>query len=156
MELNQAVDVDLSKNLALDLCRVIETAAKEQHDRRTPPEVAAAVGMDNQYIDKALTDLDHIYVIDKVNELLAYLQKQQPIESRLFRILLRHTFASKQVVFRYKLSKHLFDRCISHIKRRFIKAGGVPGDPVGPLSSHSISEPATQLTLNTFHSAGTS
>ena len=27
---------------------------------------------------------------------------------------------------------------------------------MGPLASHSISEPATQLTLNTFHTAGTS
>jgi len=42
------------------------------------------------------------------------------------------------------------------VESKFIGSLGVPGEPVGPLGSHSISEPATQLTLNTFHTAGTS
>jgi len=47
-------------------------------------------------------------------------------------------------------------KIIRIIRKKFIESNGVPGEPVGPLASHSISEPATQLTLNTFHTAGTS
>ena len=35
-----------------------------------------------------------------------------------------------------------------------VSAGVNAGDPVGMLAAQSIGEPSTQMTLNTFHSAG--
>ena len=40
------------------------------------------------------------------------------------------------------------------IQRRVYMAEVAPGEAVGPLAAQSISEPLTQLTLNTFHMAG--
>ena len=41
------------------------------------------------------------------------------------------------------------------IRFRYIQSLTHPGEMVGPVSAQSIGEPTTQLTLNTFHSAGT-
>ncbi len=42
------------------------------------------------------------------------------------------------------------------IEQEFYKSKVVPGEMVGPLAAQSIGEPATQMTLNTFHYAGVS
>ena len=42
------------------------------------------------------------------------------------------------------------------IERQFYKSKVVPGEMVGPIAAQSIGEPATQMTLNTFHYAGVS
>ena len=39
---------------------------------------------------------------------------------------------------------------------QFEKALVEPGEMVGPIAAQSIGEPATQMTLNTFHFAGVS
>jgi DNA-directed RNA polymerase II subunit RPB1 len=47
---------------------------------------------------------------------------------------------------------------LTRIKKKIIDllhtVRNVPGEPVGIISAQSLGEPATQLTLNTFHSAG--
>jgi DNA-directed RNA polymerase II subunit RPB1 len=45
---------------------------------------------------------------------------------------------------------------IGEIKSRFDQAIANPGEMVGPIAAQSIGEPATQMTLNTFHNAGIS
>jgi DNA-directed RNA polymerase II subunit RPB1 len=49
----------------------------------------------------------------------------------------------------------MFDELLTEIRFRYIKSRVHPGEMVGTLSAQSIGEPTTQLTLNTFHSAGT-
>jgi DNA-directed RNA polymerase II subunit RPB1 len=49
----------------------------------------------------------------------------------------------------------MFDEVLTDIRYRYIKGRVHPGEMVGTLAAQSIGEPTTQLTLNTFHSAGT-
>ena len=57
--------------------------------------------------------------------------------------------------FNYWLSEEIFDEIINEIQFKYLRALVHPGEMVGPLAAQSIGEPTTQLTLNTFHSAGT-
>lgn len=54
------------------------------------------------------------------------------------------------------LNKVAFDWVLGEIESRFAKAAVNPGEMVGVLAAQSIGEPATQMTLNTFHFAGVS
>jgi len=45
---------------------------------------------------------------------------------------------------------------LGEIETRFQQAKAQPGEMVGPLAAQSLGEPATQMTLNTFHHAGVS
>jgi DNA-directed RNA polymerase II subunit RPB1 len=56
----------------------------------------------------------------------------------------------------YSITKSLYDQIITLIERQFYKSKIVPGEMVGPVAAQSIGEPATQMTLNTFHYAGVS
>uniref|UniRef100_T1GP50 DNA-directed RNA polymerase subunit n=1 Tax=Megaselia scalaris TaxID=36166 RepID=T1GP50_MEGSC len=50
----------------------------------------------------------------------------------------------------------LFQCLIREIESRFQQAQANPGEMVGALAAQSLGEPATQMTLNTFHFAGVS
>jgi DNA-directed RNA polymerase II subunit RPB1 len=55
-----------------------------------------------------------------------------------------------------RLTKAWFDEMLKDIHFRYMKSRVHPGEMVGTLAAQSVGEPTTQLTLNTFHSAGTS
>eukprot|EP00698_Gefionella_okellyi_P018051 TRINITY_DN5380_c0_g1_i1.p1 TRINITY_DN5380_c0_g1~~TRINITY_DN5380_c0_g1_i1.p1 ORF type:complete len:1783 (+),score=341.44 TRINITY_DN5380_c0_g1_i1:59-5407(+) len=74
----------------------------------------------------------------------------------LFNIHLRQMVASKRVLAEYRLSKRAFEWLLGEIETRFNQALCQPGEMVGPIAAQSIGEPATQMTLNTFHYAGVS
>ena len=52
------------------------------------------------------------------------------------------------------VGKKAFTQELEKTVKTFIKNQASPGDMVGVLAAQSIGEPATQLTLNSFHSAG--
>lgn len=54
------------------------------------------------------------------------------------------------------MSKEALDYVLGELQDRFLKAAVAPGEMVGVLAAQSIGEPATQMTLNTFHFAGVS
>ena len=56
----------------------------------------------------------------------------------------------------FKLSKQAFEWVLGEIDARFNQAVVAPGEMVGTIAAQSIGEPATQMTLNTFHYAGVS
>jgi DNA-directed RNA polymerase II subunit RPB1 len=72
----------------------------------------------------------------------------------LFKLVLYTQLSPKRCIQDHKLSKTDFDSLIKEIKRRYWRARVQPGTAVGVLAAQSIGEPVTQLTLNTFHSAG--
>ena len=74
----------------------------------------------------------------------------------LMNILLRSYLSSKRITEEYKLSDEAFDWLLGEIEARFQQAKVAPGEMVGPLAAQSLGEPATQMTLNTFHHAGVS
>ena len=116
--------------------------------------------------DGARSDLDPAYVIPKVREMLDNLvvvrgedslsQEAQFDATILFKALLRSRLCFKRLVQEYSLNKLAFDNIIGDINNRFSRALVSPGEMVGVLAAQSIGEPATQMTLNTFHFAGVS
>ena len=75
--------------------------------------------------------------------------------NRVFHCLLRFYLAPKKSIIIHRFSRALFDELMRDIRFRYMKAIVHPGEMVGALAAQSIGEPTTQLTLNTFHSAGT-
>lgn len=74
----------------------------------------------------------------------------------LFQCLIRSTLCTKYVSEDFRLSTEAFEWLIGEIETRFQQAQANPGEMVGALAAQSLGEPATQMTLNTFHFAGVS
>ncbi|CAO2828701.1 unnamed protein product [Amaranthus hypochondriacus] len=86
-----------------------------------------------------------------------FLSKEAQKNATLFfNILLRSTLASKRVLKEYKLNCEAFWWVIGEIESRFLQSLVTPGEMIGCVAAQSIGEPATQMTLNTFHYAGIS
>lgn len=112
------------------------------------------------------TDLDPRYALNAVNQLMDRLpvirgddelsREAQDNATLLFRCQLRARLAFKQLVVEHSLTKLAFDNIIGGIESRFLAAAVSPGEMVGVLAAQSIGEPATQMTLNTFHFTGVS
>lgn len=112
-------------------------------------------------------------VIPQVNDLLERLQvvrnndkpgspeekltkEAQENATLLFKAQLRSRLAFKRLVTENSLNKLAFQHALGEIENRFCRAAVNPGEMVGVLAAQSIGEPATQMTLNTFHFAGVS
>ena len=67
---------------------------------------------------------------------------------------LRTNLASKKLLQVDRLGKRGIDWVLGEVKQRFEKSLSQPGEMVGTIAAQSIGEPATQMTLNTFHFAG--
>ena len=121
----------------------------------------------------ARSNLDPNEVIPQVNELLDRLQvvrnndipgsleaalteEAQVNATLLFKAQLRSRLAFKRLVVENSLNKLAFQHALGEIENRFCRAAVNPGEMVGVLAAQSIGEPATQMTLNTFHFAGVS
>ena len=72
----------------------------------------------------------------------------------LFQCLLRSRLAARRVIEEFKLNRISFEWVLGEIETQFQKSIVHPGEMVGVVAAQSIGEPATQMTLNTFHYAG--
>ena len=119
-----------------------------------------------RYELKGKSDIDPSYVIEKVTELskrLVIVPGEDPLSKEaqynatiLFNILLKSNLASKTVICQHHFTKDSFDWLIREIEKLFNSAIGQAGEMIGGIAAQSIGEPATQMTLNTFHTAGNS
>jgi len=118
-------------------------------------------------IDKGQpSDLHPRTIITKIGDLLDRLTvvvgedplsvEAQNNATTLYRILVRSMLASKRVLKDFRLSEAALDWVIGEVETRFHTAQVNAGEMVGVLAAQSIGEPATQMTLNTFHFAGVS
>ena len=74
----------------------------------------------------------------------------------MVQILIRSKLSSHQVVNKYKMTMDELENVIHRILSEYDRIQSIPGESVGAISAQSIGEPATQMTLNTFHFAGVS
>uniref|UniRef100_A0A1I8H8Q8 DNA-directed RNA polymerase subunit n=1 Tax=Macrostomum lignano TaxID=282301 RepID=A0A1I8H8Q8_9PLAT len=74
----------------------------------------------------------------------------------LMACLIRSSLCCKKVIEEHRLSAEAFEWLLGEIESRFQLAHVHPGEMVGALAAQSLGEPATQMTLNTFHYAGVS
>ncbi|TXG59862.1 hypothetical protein EZV62_014435 [Acer yangbiense] len=107
--------------------------------------------------------MEVVEAIDKLQERLkvvpgddALSVEAQKNATLFFNILLRSTFASKRVLQEHRLTREAFEWLIGEIESRFLQSLVAPGEMIGCVAAQSIGEPATQMTLNTFHYAGVS
>lgn len=107
--------------------------------------------------------MEIVEAIDKLQERLKVVPGEDPLSveaqknaTLFFNILLRSTFASKRVLDEYRLTREAFEWVIGEIESRFLQSLVAPGEMIGCVAAQSIGEPATQMTLNTFHYAGVS
>lgn len=116
--------------------------------------------------DTARSDLHPAEVIPQVRQLLDTMvivrgdddlsTEAQLNATLLIKAQLRSRLAFKRLVFKSRLNKLAFAHVIGELESRFSRALVNPGEMVGVLAAQSIGEPATQMTLNTFHFAGVS
>ena len=119
-------------------------------------------GINNQ----SISDLHPSYVLLKKAELTEKLilvkgsdsisLEAQKNSTQVFSIILNYTLACKKIICVDRLSTKAFDFIIGEIENRFNQSIVKPGEMVGSVAAQSMGEPATQMTLNTFHFAGVS
>ncbi|KAK9370544.1 hypothetical protein V1509DRAFT_616123 [Lipomyces kononenkoae] len=112
------------------------------------------------------SDLTPVEVVEKVRELCdkaivvrgsdSIVQEIQDNATSLFQCLVRSRLACRRVLEEYRLNRVAFEWVVGQIEAQFARAVVAPGEMVGVIAAQSIGEPATQMTLNTFHYAGVS
>ncbi|KAL2180214.1 DNA-directed RNA polymerase II subunit RPB1 [Thermothelomyces heterothallicus CBS 202.75] len=148
-QINRRKLADDYMQLPLNVARIIETAKKlfkvddSQRSDLTPNDVIPAV--------RAL--LDRMVVV-RGDDIIS---KEADYNSTLlFKIQLRSRLAYKRLAVEQRINKLAFEHILGELENRWARSMVAPGEMVGVLAAQSIGEPATQMTLNTFHFAGVS
>ncbi|KAK7696052.1 DNA-directed RNA polymerase II subunit rpb1 [Cerrena zonata] len=138
-----------ARYLPVNLQRIVQNAVQIFHINRRKP-----------------SDLQPIHIIDSVRELCdrlivvhgddALTRESQSNTTLMFRMHLRATFSSRRVLEKYHLNREAFEWIMGEVEAKFNQSLAHPGEMCGTLAAQSIGEPATQMTLNTFHYAGES
>jgi len=68
--------------------------------------------------------------------------------------MIKFYFAPKQLIKKYRFNKSALTYMMNYMRSKYQQTRVDPGEMVGPLAAQSIGEISTQLTLNTFHTAG--
>ena len=128
----------------------------------------------NKYTDKKdIKKLEPLYVLSEIERILdsniinilcmtkkdkenkkSLKKKDDMLYKTLLTIFLYDYLNPKRCIYEYRLNKQQFDNIINNIVNDYRKSKVQPGEMVGIIAAQSIGEPATQMTLNTFHSAG--
>ncbi|EGS19223.1 uncharacterized protein CTHT_0058480 [Thermochaetoides thermophila DSM 1495] len=110
-----------------------------------------------------LTPKDVIPAVRALLERMVVVRGDDPISKEadynstiLFKILLRSRLAFKRLACEQRINKLAFEHILGELENRWARSMVNPGEMVGVLAAQSIGEPATQMTLNTFHFAGVS
>ncbi|KAF2017627.1 DNA-directed RNA polymerase II subunit RPB1 [Aaosphaeria arxii CBS 175.79] len=135
--------------LPLNIARMLETAqAKFKIDTNKPSNLQPI-----ETITRVRETLDKLVVIRGDDHLS---REAQDSATNLFKCQLRSKLAFKRLVKEYRLNRLALENVLGDLEDRFLRAAVAPGEMVGVLAAQSIGEPATQMTLNTFHFAGVS
>ncbi|CAO1637933.1 unnamed protein product [Parajaminaea phylloscopi] len=133
--------------LPINIARLILNAKQEfRVDSRRPSDLPPA-----EIVNGVRETLDRLVVVrgsDRIS------QEAQRNATLLLKIHLRAYLASKNVIEFLRLDRRSFEYVLAEVEDQFAKAVANPGEMCGTLAAQSIGEPATQMTLNTFHYAG--
>jgi len=96
------------------------------------------------------TDLTPKMVLDGLRKVM---DRTHP-HHKIWCALLRFHLAPHKLIIEERFTKDAFEVLMELIVVSHMKSWVQPGDQVGIVAAQSIGEPATQMTLNTFHQAG--
>ena len=140
---------DASVSLPVNLRRVVQNAQQ-------------LFGLDS----RKPSDLNPLDILDQVQEMSERLVivrgsdglslMAQANATMLFKMFLRSMLSVRRVIEEFYLNKEAFHWVLGEVESKFNLAVASPGEMCGTLAAQSIGEPATQMTLNTFHYAGVS
>jgi DNA-directed RNA polymerase II subunit RPB1 len=140
-------DPSTPRYLPVNLQRIVQNALQIFHiDRRKPSDLEPG------YIIDAVKELEKRLIVVRGDDVFG--REAQENATLMFRMHLRATFASRRVLEKFHLNREAFDWVLGEIESKFNQSIVNPGEMCGTLSAQSIGEPATQMTLNTFHYAG--
>ena len=106
---------------------------------------------------EVLSNVSPTYILDN-----NYILKEKLIvtdhfkNNKVIHILIDIHLHPKILINKYRIQKSEYEEIINTIKDLYEKSKVSPGEMVGAIAAQSIGEPATQMTLNTFHYAGVS
>jgi len=110
-----------------------------------------------------LSPKDIVFELRSILERLIVVRGSDPISTAaqenatlLFKIHLRSFLSTRNVIEYLRLNREAFFWVLGEIEQQFARSVVNPGEMCGTLAAQSIGEPATQMTLNTFHYAGVS
>jgi DNA-directed RNA polymerase II subunit RPB1 len=151
------------------MLREVNVKKKDEEMMQLPMNVVRIIDSARRLFkvdDSQRSDLHPSEVIPQVRQLLERmiivrgddeLSKEAQINATLLiKAQLRSRLAYKRVALQMRLNKLAFAHVLGELESRFTRALVNPGEMVGVLAAQSIGEPATQMTLNTFHFAGVS
>ena len=99
----------------------------------------------------AKTTLTALTVLQRITTIL---ERTKSTHNRIWGALLRHYLSPFNIIVTERFTLDAFDTLTELIVIAHMKAWVQPGEQVGIVAAQSIGEPSTQLTLNTFHTAG--
>lgn len=168
---------EAKRPLAVNVDRVIWNA-KQQHNIRpdsvsnlTPDQILKGVKMllkrtrvlvlgDEDELEANATrqgeDEDGDAIDQKPTLVDPIVREVQENATLLFQIHIRSMLACKKLIKEHRLTLAAFLWILGEIETRFLSCRVAPGENIGAIAAQSIGEPATQMTLNTFHYAGVS
>ena len=101
------------------------------------------------------SDLNPIHIFNEIEKLANDLIISETNKgNNLFSVLLRKKLNPVKLIKHHRINKNTLDYITTNIRMKFYESMVQPGEMVGPIAAQSIGEPATQMTLNTFHFAG--
>ena len=129
-----------NKNVHLPVCftHIINNVQGMQHITK------------NSMVD--ITPLDVYDMIEDNYKILEGLYYAPPTE--LFKTMYYYYLSPKELLVIKRFNKKALTVLLETITLMYKRALVAPGEMVGMIAAQSIGEPTTQLTLNTFHSAG--
>jgi DNA-directed RNA polymerase II subunit RPB1 len=102
-----------------------------------------------------MSDLSPLVIINRLKELELTLKKGKMDKiNLLFKCLLCSYLSPKVLIKKYRFSEVAFEHIIKMIQLKYSKSFISISEMVGAIAAQSLGEPATQMTLNTFHLAG--
>jgi len=108
-----------------------------------------------------LSDIEFEYIFDKLDDLISKIKiNRSDIDninynpSFILHNIIKLKLHPYNIYVNHKLNKIAFDNIIEEILYKFNEGFSEPGEMIGTVTAQSIGEPATQMTLNTFHFAG--
>jgi len=130
-----------------DLNRAILTVKKETY-KNDNISISYIISQKKNFFH----NIDNMFVLPINN---TNIQKQILKElTRFMKIHIRFELCIKNVLNKYKLSKTQYNKVLNYIENQYEKSIVQAGEVVGITAAQAFGEPTTQMTLNTFHSAG--
>lgn len=148
-DVNKRRDVEDMMQLPMNIIRIIDSARrlfKVDDNYRSDLHPAEVIPQVQQLLDRL--------VIVRGDDDLS--REAQYNATLLIKAQLRSRLAFKRIAIQGRFNKLAFAHVLGELESRFTRALVNPGEMVGVLAAQSIGEPATQMTLNTFHFTGIS